>query len=514
MLDEYMTKHLDEVMAECYNSTKFMAELLYPEEFFGEMTSLHDQVFNFIDNCDAPKKYIQAFRGLGKTTIGKLWIRKKVLFRDKRFIGYLTNSSTVAQVVSDSIKMGLIANADVKKIFGDVRTSKVEGVDDQWAKTSWIANGETLVLPRGAGQQVNGLLWMYWRPDLWLIDDLDDRIEVRNEEQRKKLREWFFGALMFTVSQYKHTDIKPEFLYTDTIKHPDGLICHLMDDPDWEGLSLSICDDKYKTLAPSIWSQEKLDAEIEKHRERRTMDVFAREMMGLAQSKEYGSFRAEYFQHYDENDPEWVQNVLPRIINILIYDPSKTKNPANAQTGLVVWGIDLEYNKFYVRQAIGEFMTVAEQYDKIFELAKWYKISALGYEVTGLNEHLTYPFKNECLRRNMPWLASCIVELTARSGKGEFTGFEGGKEGRISLLLPFYEKGLIVHNKHTCGPLEKQLLGSKLRDVADAAAYLPQMLAKGMKYMSPQPIPDLEANIENEYAQLTNEPVFERRCVA
>ena len=514
MLDAKSKAQVKELMFECYKSTKFMAQLLYPEEFYGEMTDLHDQYFDFVDNCDAPKKWVQAFRGFGKTTINKLLVRKKILFGEKHFIGYLTNSSSVSQLVSDSIKMGLTANSIVKKIFGDVRESQVEGVSEKWAQTSWIANGDCLVLPRGYGQQVNGLIWLYYRPDFWLVDDFDDRVEVRNEQQRKKAREWFWGTLMYTFSQYKHEDIKPEILYTDTIKHPDGMICHLMDDPDWEGISLSICDKHYKTLAPSITTQEDLDKELEGHRFKRTMDVFARERMGMAQSKEYGSFKAEYFVYHDENSDEFVKEIRPRLVNILIYDPAKTKNPANAQSGFVVWGIDLEYNKFYVRQAMGDYMSVTEQYEKIFELAKWYNIEALGMEITGLEEHLTYPFKNECLRKGLPGLASCIVELDARTGKVDFTGYEGGKEGRIAMLVPFYEKRLISHNKDTCGELEQQLLGSKLRDVADAAAYLPQMLEKGAKYMSPIYNTEDPVDLEDEYKVLTNDPPLKRRVFA
>jgi len=79
------------------------------------------------------------------------------------------------------------------------------------------------------------------------------------------------------------------------------------------------------------------------------------------------------------------------------------------------------------------------------------------------------------------------------------------------LLLPFYEKGLISHNKDSCGQLEQQLLGSRLRDVADCAAYLPQMLAKGAKYMAVQGLENEDPmNVEQEYAQLTNDMPMQR----
>jgi len=504
---------LEDILAECYRSTQFMAQLLYPHEFYSPMTSVHDQVFDFLDNCDAPKKVITAPRGLMKTTVAKLLIKKRILFRDNHFIGYLTNSGVVAEFTTESIKGDLMANKMVKKIFGDVSASKVEGVDEKWTQKAWIANGETFVLPRGAGQQVNGLLWLHYRPDLWIVDDLDDRVEVRSEVQRKRLQEWFFGALMYTFSQYKGLQ-KQEIIYFDTIKHEDALICHLLDDPDWEALRISVCDENYNTLAPDFMSQEELDAEIASHRRKHTMNIFAREMMSLASSTEDGSFKGEYFRYYNETDPEFVTKVKPRLLNILIWDPSKTKNPTSAQTAFVVWGLDLEYNAFYVRLPVGEFLTVNEQQEKAIELAERYNVVAIGIETTGLEDWILYPFKNECIRRGKPGIASKIMPLSAKTGKGELTGEEGGKDGRIRGLIPLYEQGLIFHNEANCGPLEQQLLSfpfSRLKDIMDAAAYLNQMLEKGVKYMGPSHLlEESAAEIEAEYAMLQDEPPLER----
>lgn len=510
----------NELMAQCLVDTKFMAQLLYPHEFYAPMTDLHDELFDFIDNNPAKKKAISAPRGLTKTTVGKLLIKKNMLFQLKHFIGYLTNSGEIAQVTTEGIKSDLVSNLLVRKIFGPVEMQRAVGEEEEvqseekWTQKAWIAYGETMMLPRGYGQQVNGLLWGHHRPDLWIVDDLDDRIEVRNEVQRKRLREWFYGVLMYTFGQYEdYQDY--EIIYFDTVKHEDGLIVHLAEDPEWEYLALPVCTDDYKTRAPSFRSQARLDAEIKGHQDRRTMDIFAREMQCIASSPESGNFRADMFIYYSENDKDFVENVRKRLINILIWDPAKTKNPANDQTGLVVWGVDLEYNKFYVRYANGLHLTVNEQHDKVFELSNAYNIQALGIEVTGLEEHILYPFKNECIRRKQAHLAQKIIEMKARLGKGELTGQEGGKEGRIRGLISFYEQGLVLHERNTSGPLVGQLLGSRLRDVADAAAYLPQMLEKGVKYMAPLQVEGANAySIEDEYKVLKNEPPMSRQVFA
>ena len=410
--------------------------------------------------------------------------------------------------------MDLMSNPRVKGLFGNVAASKVAGVEEQWAKTSWIANGHTLILPRGAGQQVRGLKWIRYRPDLWIVDDLEDDEGVMNEEQRKKLREWFFSAFLYTVNQYEGYGQDYEIIYIDTVKHEDALITYLLDDPEWASLQLSVCDDNYKTLAPEFLSQETLDKEIEHHRLNKTMDIFSRERMCQPVSRETRSFKTSYFRYYNEDDEHFVKEVRPRLINILVWDPSRSKNPKNSQTGLVVWGLDLEYGGFYVRHSEGEFYSQSEQHDQIFNLCDRYNVQVIGGEVTGLEEHLTYPFKNECIRRRKPALAGNFIELRARVGKGELKGDEGGKDGRIRGLLPHYERGLVWHNRANCGPLEQQLISfprSKRKDIADAAAYLNQMLNKGTKYMSPPESGETRQDIEREYDVVRGAPPMRRR---
>jgi len=480
-------KEMKEVWAECYNDSKFMAGLVFPDAFYSPMTMLHDQIFDLLDKSESNKKVIAATRGIGKTTIAELICKKAILFEDYNFIGYVSNSSGSAELITENIKQELTSNEIVLNVFGDVSASKVKGVSDKWTQKAWIANGKTFVLPRGAKQQVRGLKWGNKRPDLWIIDDLEDDEEIMNPEQRKKLKEWFEGSLLYTEAQYEDAE-RAKFIYIDTVKHEDALITHLLEDPEWDSITLSVCDDNYKTLVPTFISQERLDKEVERHRRNHTLDVFARERMSVPTAKETRAFKGEYFKYYEETDNDFVTDIKPRLINILIWDPAKRKNPKNAQTGLVVWGLDLERNAFYLRHSSGEFLSVGEQHDRVFALVDQYDVQVVGMEVTGLEEHLTYPFLNECMRRGRASVGTNMIELKARTGKGEMVGEEGGKDGRISGLLPFYERGLIFHNKANSGPLELQLLSfprSKLKDIMDAAAYLLQMLEKGAKYMSP-----------------------------
>ena len=315
------------------------------------------------------------------------------------------------------------------------------------------------------------------------------------------------------MSQYEGY-LDYEIIYVDTIKHEDALITYLLEDPEWESINLPICDEDYKTLAPTFISQERLDKEIEKHRRNRTKDIFARERLGQPTSKEAASFQASYFKYYSEEEETFVRQIRKRLTNILIWDPARTKNPKNAQTGIVVWGADFEFQTFYLRYAKGKYMSVSEQYEDVIRLSQFYNIQVLAIETAGLEEHILYPFKNECLRRGVPGLASKILIVRPRTGKGELVGEEGGKDGRIKALLPLYEQGLIRHNKENVGAYEQQLLSfprSKLKDIIDAAAYLVQVLESGVRYMHPQLDPEEVLKMQEAQMEFTRNVPIQRR---
>ena len=140
-----------------------------------------------------------------------------------------------------------------------------------------------------------------------------------------------------------------------------------------------------------------------------------------------------------------------------------------------------------------------EIYDELFAMAVRLNVRVIGIEVTSLHEFITYPLKNEMVRRGLNFE---IVELHARGGGGT----EKGKANRIKALIPFYRQGLVFHNKNISASLEAQLLSfprSKKWDIMDAFAYTVELLEKGLRYFYPHE--EDEYDIEKEYEMLEDE---------
>lgn len=499
-----MSKEVDQILQKCYNDSEFMAKMFFPRHFSRPFDKVHDQIFDLLDNSDNPKKLILAPRGIGKTTIDNLLIpAKKMLFHEKRYIVPVGSTAETAVEQSENLKNELLDNDTVQSLFDLEKTGT-------FAKNNWImkvGGHEVNIRPKGAGQKLRGMLWNGYRPDLIIVDDLEDDESVRNETRRKDLSDWFHGALLNTVDRGKDNW---EIIVIGTLLHEDSLLMNLHENPDWDSVVIELCDDEYNSYAPNFMSTKEVKELAEQYKNAGKLDVFYREYRNIPISLEDADFRQEYFKYYEENERDengklkhdFAHN--SNIATFVIADIARSTKISSADSAIVGVSINMETNQIFVRDVVHGKMHPDEIYDQAINMCKRLKARYLGVEVTGLNEFITYPLRNE-LSRKAPGIE--LIELQARGGVQE-----SGKTERVRSLVPFYRQGLVFHNKTACDALEAQLLSfprSKRWDIMDALGYSVEMLEKGQKYMFPQMDGyDSPEVIEAEFAELEKEMDF------
>jgi len=351
---------------------------------------------------------------------------------------------------------------------------------DMFSKEQWVTASGTMVLPRGSGQQVRGILFENSRPDLIICDDLEDSEGVKNEEQRKKLKEWFFADVLNSVDRAKKSW---KVVVIGTLLHEDSLLANLLEDSSWHRTMLSLCDDDYKSNWEDFMSTEEVKALAEQYREQGLLDVFYREYRNMAISTEDAVFRSTYFKYADEAE----LSKDPDIENVVIVDPAKTVKAHSAESAIICWGINLKTGMLHQRDLVARRMHPDEIVNEALNMCTVWRARVLGIEVTSLDEFIVYPVKNEIVRRGMNVE---LIELKARAKK----------EDRIAQLVPFYRRGMVTHNKANCSQLEAQLLSfprSKRFDCMDAAAYIVEMLELGDRYFFPA-----TGSVKEEYDEL------------
>lgn len=63
------------------------------------------------------------------------------------------------------------------------------------------------------------------RPDLIIMDDIENDEDVRSFEQRRKLSSWFFSAVS------KAGDFYTDIVFIGTVLHKDSLLANLLKIP-------------------------------------------------------------------------------------------------------------------------------------------------------------------------------------------------------------------------------------------------------------------------------------------
>ena len=499
-------------------STRVTAQTFFPERFYVPFAeNVHGKIFDLIDGPEN-KVAIAAPRGWGKTSVVALALMARyILFEHTGFICYINKSHDAASLQTENLRRELVTNRAIKYFFGNfkARDASTNEFEEVFSKKAWVAY-KTLVWPRGAGQQVRGVLFKNDRPGLIVIDDLEDPEKVRNEEIRKNWYSWLYADVIKAVPRL-HRNWK--IVYIDTLKHEDSTLQKLLDSPEWASVRLEACDDDFKSTAPDFMSDEAIKKEWEEHLAAGETDVFFRELRNLPISTKDAAFRREYFHYYGhsredtmgENDLEkfdadiqadqWIETVV-------IMDPAKTVKIHSAETAIIGIGIDLTNARLYVRDVISEKFYPDEIYDALFGMAIRLGAKVIGIEETSLNEFIKQPIKNEMFRRGAFFE---LIWLKARGGMGG----EKGKSLRIKELVPYYRQGTVFHNKACASipKLEAQLLmfpRSALWDLMDCLAYIIQMLELGERYFTPSGDP---TDIEAEYDELEyEEPVEEWRA--
>jgi len=504
---EVMLPEIDEsvesILAASSINTAYFGKLFLDDIFTAPYNVLHNEIFSLIDS-GYKRVVIAAPRGIGKTSIVRARIIRDILFRKVHFVVYISHSETMAIMQTENIKSELMGNPTIKKFFGDVTVSYSKTGDETFSKKSWVAFGDVFVLPRGAKQQVRGLNWRNHRPDLIIIDDLEDIKEVKNEQLRFELKQWFFGDVMKSIDKYRNDWT---VIYIDTLKHEDSLLQTLLDSQDWIGTTLSVCDDDLVSKVPDYMTTEEIKAEYESALEKGVVDTFYMELMNKATGGKHAPFKAEYFRHYNEDDEFFVKLLEERQIEtVVLVDPGRTKTAHSADTAIVGIGVDLRGNRLFIRDIVARPMTPDELYAEMFAMADRLEARVIGVEDKGLKEFIQQPIKNEMMRRGKMYE---LIWLIPRRGVEE-----AGKVERIRSLVPYYRQGLVYHNKQVCSILEQQLLSfpkAKKWDVMDVTAYIVEMMDVGGRFFYPKDlVDDPNYDVEQEYKeleQLDEEPI-------
>jgi predicted phage terminase large subunit-like protein len=174
-----------------------------------------------------------------------------ICYKLRRFIVLIGDNQANAALQLAAIKEELETNAKLREDFGDLVGDK------KWDVNDCRTNTGISIVARGAGQSMRGLRYRQYRPDLIILDDLENEESVDNPETREKLIKWFKGTVM---SLGKNAQI----FAVGTILHFDSFLSNLLDPEKFKRFikrTYEAVDDEWtpdSVLWPEKWDLQSL----------------------------------------------------------------------------------------------------------------------------------------------------------------------------------------------------------------------------------------------------------------
>ncbi|CAH8714424.1 hypothetical protein, partial [Paenibacillus melissococcoides] len=163
-----------------------------------------------------------------------------VVYEYKHYPIILSDSSDQAEGFLTDIKTELEDNPAIIEDFGSLK-GRV------WKGSVLVTSTDIKVEAIGRGKKIRGRRHRNWRPDLIVLDDIENDENVYTPEQRKKLESWFYKAVSKAGDTY--TDI----VYIGTILHYDSLLSKVLKNPEYHSV-------KYRGVISFATNQELWDA--------------------------------------------------------------------------------------------------------------------------------------------------------------------------------------------------------------------------------------------------------------
>lgn len=176
-------------------------------------------ILNCITQDDSIKRaVILAFRGSAKSTIMSLsfpiWT---IVTERKKFILIVSQNQNQSQMMLANIRAELEKNMLLIKDFGPFRQ-----VSEEWNQNSiLIPKYNCRITCISSGESMRGIRHLQHRPDLIIVDDVEDLSSVRTKEARDKTFNWLNGELI------PAGDINTKIIIIGNLLHEDSLMMRL-----------------------------------------------------------------------------------------------------------------------------------------------------------------------------------------------------------------------------------------------------------------------------------------------
>lgn len=395
-------------------------------------------------------------RGFSKTTlIGLAAMLWKILFKENKFIVYVSETATAAELQLGNVKFELASNPLIQICFGNLKPDRMSEL--KWTGSFFQTTSGVVVAARGRGGQIRGLNVNGQRPDCILFDDVEDKESVKTVEQREKTREWCYGDMMPALPAM---DPNATIIGLGTVLHQEALLMVLKNDPDWTTCIFGGLDRDGEPLWADNMDKAALERKKQSYALAGMLSSYYREYESTIRGADGKPFPGPFLLK-----PEW-RGELDAVA--LACDPAISEAPGADFFGLAAVGITTKGFYLLLGIHLEKGVDTEKQVELYFKFDRDYGCTKHGVEAIAYQKALSQMIRREMFRQKRVF----VIE--------EMKHGRTGKDERIKgILRPLYANGFLAH-ANRFPVYETQLL-----DYPDGKKDGPDVVAQAVKLLSP-----------------------------
>jgi len=364
---------------------------------------LHPELFNLMTEDSIKQLILAVPRGHAKTTIAKLTAVYYFLFTDYKYILYMSNTSSVSVPCVNDV-VGFLTCDNFVNVFGEVKFSTQQEGKGKYKFT--LPNGKKCtLLAFSAGQQVRGTNIDNTRPQLIIVDDLEDNDNIATKELADKLKRWFYGPFK------KCTDpLKNKWIWIGNLISENSMLYSNIKSDFWHSRLYGCIKEDGQPLWEGLWPMDALKQDYAEYEEIGMADVWFAEMMNMPMAGIDGIIQAEeitYAPRMEMNDSK---------IGFITIDLANSEESWAHETVIAVHMYDEDGEFWQIVQTEGyKGMDPVKLFPLMMQAAQDWGIYVVGIENVAYQATVAPVWEHFCLIDNIQGMQ--FVGIPARSQK-------------------------------------------------------------------------------------------------
>lgn len=381
------------------------------------------------------------FRGSGKTSHCRLYTSKTIAYQLAHTIVYVGKSEGHAIRSTNWIKKQVETNSLWTETFGIRAGSKWQ--DTEFEILVGESNQPVWIMAVGIGGSIRGINRDDFRPDLIVLDDVLDDENAHTPEQRQKVEDLVYGALLQSLAPASEAP-HAKMIGLNTPQNKEDFAVKALRDPSWVSAVYGCWTKKTATMPtdyqesawPERFSSEDLRKEKHSYAVRNMLATFLREMECKLSSPETSSFKLPWLKKY---------NMPPdRPTCVYAIDPVPPPSAAAIEKGLdrrdfeahCIWGA-VGKKRYLIDYALMRGHEPTWTIAKFFEFQRKYQPIATVVEAVAYQQTLIWLLK-QAMDAARQWYA--ITEFKDNRSRSKYLRIINAHNGLASAGLLYVKE--------------------------------------------------------------------------